>query len=188
MLSALNDRNRVDQEIGQIDELADREVREIRVHLDKVANSMSAEATAADREFDAASSSTLRKIGIIAIVAALALLCVALLIIRSIVQPLAGRPCRADRSVERRKRHRSQGVCRKKPRLAGLTAQRDDGGDQEPFCTRDAVESAMRAVASPTTLLLAVVMSVTCCAKLLNCSKPWSRPALGLAPSPCAGK
>jgi methyl-accepting chemotaxis protein len=90
LLPALDDRNRVDQGIGQIDELADREVREIRVHLDKVANSMSAEAVAADREFDAASSSTLRRIGIIAVVAALVLLGVALLIIRSIVQPLAG--------------------------------------------------------------------------------------------------
>jgi methyl-accepting chemotaxis protein len=90
LLPALDDRNRVEQGIGQIDELADREVREIRVHLDKVANSMSAEAVAADREFDAASSSTLRRIGIIAVVAALVLLGVALLIIRSIVQPLAG--------------------------------------------------------------------------------------------------
>jgi methyl-accepting chemotaxis protein len=69
LLPALNDQNRVSAQIASIDEEIDRDVRDIRVELAKVAKSMSAEAFEADRDFDATRSATLTRLAIIGVLA-----------------------------------------------------------------------------------------------------------------------
>ena len=89
LLPALNDENQVNETIREIDAKADSEVLRIREQLAKVAQSMSAEAVAADQDFDAKRTETLWQVAIIAVLAALALGIYALFVLRSILRPLA---------------------------------------------------------------------------------------------------
>lgn len=88
LLPILSDRNRVSQEIAELDEVIDKEVGTIRTALEKVALSMAAEAELADGQFDETQVDSLRKVVGISVLAALILGVFAYHIVRSILAPL----------------------------------------------------------------------------------------------------
>lgn len=88
LLPMLNDQNKVSDELKSLDGDIDRNVKDIRDQLKKVADSMHMEAEIADKEFDATRTLAIRSTLIVSMLAAIALAIFAWLMIRSIMLPL----------------------------------------------------------------------------------------------------
>ena len=88
LLPMLSEKNKVDAEISSLDGEIDKNVQGIRVELQKVAKSMSAEAEIADREFDAIGKTAIRTVLLVAVLSAIALGIFSFITIRAIILPL----------------------------------------------------------------------------------------------------
>ena len=88
LLPALDDQNRLPDNIRNIDSKVDASVKEIREHLHSIAKSMGEEAAEADADFIAAARSMLITMLVVAGVATLVLVAFGIAIMRSILNPL----------------------------------------------------------------------------------------------------